>query len=83
MSGQRETTTRDAALLDWLNEGAIPAAGPASMNTDDAPADLVLAALRQCAASWQPGARVMGNVRAGDVVRAATDALRAMGSRLA
>ena len=63
--------------------GIVPACGPARMNTDDATPDLVLAALRQCAGSWQPGVRVVGNVRAIDIVRATTDALRAMGSPLA
>ena len=43
---------------------------PALMNTDDALPDIVLAAVRQCAAAWEPGVRVLGNVRAGDMVRA-------------
>lgn len=56
---------------------------PAYQNTDDAPAELVLAAVRQCAASWVPEARLVGNVRAGDIVRATTEALHAMGSEMA
>ena len=28
---------------------------PALMNTDDALPDIVLAAVRQCAAAWEPG----------------------------
>jgi hypothetical protein len=58
-------------------------AGPAYRNTDDAAYDLVLAAVRQCAASWQPEARVIGNVRAADIVRAVTEALRRLDSPFA
>ena len=58
-------------------------AGPAYRNTDDASADLVLAAVRQCAASWQPEARVLGNVRAIDIVRAVSEALTHMQSPFA
>jgi hypothetical protein len=58
-------------------------AGPAYRNTDGASADLVLAAIRQCAASWQPEARVIGNVRAMDIVRAVSDALAQMASPFA
>lgn len=50
-------------------------AGPAFRNTDDASADLVLAAVKQCAASWHPEARILGNVRAVDIVRAVTEVL--------
>ena len=38
--------------------------------TDGAPAEIVLAALTRCFLSWRPDARVLGNVRAGDAVRA-------------
>jgi len=41
-------------------------------NTDDAAPAIVLAAVRACAASWVPEARILGNVRAGDIVRALT-----------
>lgn len=39
-------------------------------DTDDAPPRDVLAMVRLCAASWVPEARLLGNVRAGDIVRA-------------
>ena len=39
------------------------------MDTDDAPSLTVLAVVGQCAASWAPEARIIGNVRAGDIVR--------------
>jgi hypothetical protein len=39
-------------------------------DTDGAPAETVLAVLVRCFLSWQPNARVVGNVRAGDAVRA-------------
>lgn len=48
--------------------------------TDDAPPWTVLTVLLFCAKSWTPEARVIGNIRAGDVVRALraiyTDAVR-------
>jgi len=37
------------------------------MDTDDADPWTVLAAVRACALSWQPDARIIGNVRAGDI----------------
>jgi hypothetical protein len=37
--------------------------------TDDAEASVVLAAVRHCAKGWVPEARIIGNVRAGDIVR--------------
>ena len=67
------------AMRGWYPIGVLPA----YQNTDDADAALVLAAVRQCAASWVPEARLLGNVRAGDIVRATTEALRAMGSPIA
>ena len=39
-------------------------------NTDDADPWTVLAAVRICALSWEPNARIIGNVRAGDIARA-------------
>lgn len=39
-------------------------------NTDGAPAEAVLSALRTCAAAWEPGARLLGNIRSCDLVRA-------------
>lgn len=38
--------------------------------TDDMGAIDVLLATGACAASWEPSARILGNVRAGDIVRA-------------
>ncbi len=49
--------------------------GPAFENTDDASTDVVLAAVLQCAASWEPNVRLLGNVRAGDIVRSLTEVL--------
>jgi len=40
------------------------------MDTDEADPWTVLAAVRACAISWQPEARIIGNVRAGDIARA-------------
>jgi len=40
------------------------------MDTDDADPWTVLASVRACAISWQPDARIIGNVRAGDIARA-------------
>jgi len=42
-------------------------------DTDDAPPDVVLAAVARCAAAWVPEARIIGNVRAGDILRAVTE----------
>lgn len=48
-------------------------------NTDDKhPAD-VLRMLRLCAASWEPGVRLLGNIRACDIVRACDAAIPALG----
>lgn len=44
-------------------------------NTDDAAPHDVLAMVRFCAASWEPGVRLLGNVRACDIVRACDAAL--------
>lgn len=43
-------------------------------STDDAPVVDVLTAVAQCAAAWEPGARLLGNVRACDILRAVTHA---------
>lgn len=40
------------------------------MNTDDAAPLVVLAEVGICAGSWEPNVRLLGNVRAGDIVRA-------------
>lgn len=39
-------------------------------STDDAAPDVVLSELRYCASLWQGGARLLGNIRATDIVRA-------------
>lgn len=39
-------------------------------NTDDAPVPAVLKAILHCASCWQPDARIIGNIRAGDIKRA-------------
>jgi DNA-binding IscR family transcriptional regulator len=46
-------------------------------NTDDAPADVVLAQLAFNASCWERGARLVGNIRAGDIVRAVDEKLAA------
>lgn len=43
---------------------------PECASTDDAPPAQVLAEVRRCAISWEPEVRLVGNVRAGDIVRA-------------
>lgn len=47
-----------------------PYQNAAFQNTDDADPALVLAAVRHCASSWVGEARLIGNVRAKDIVRA-------------
>jgi hypothetical protein len=47
------------------------------MNTDNAPSLNVLAAVRTCASSWDPDARIIGNVRAGDIVRSLDEVVEA------
>ncbi|MEM8576116.1 MAG: hypothetical protein AAGF48_16020 [Pseudomonadota bacterium] len=39
------------------------------IQTDDAPAYDVLVAVALCAAAWEPEVRIIGNVRAGDILR--------------
>lgn len=48
------------------------------MNTDDAPAVDVLKELMRCAFSWEPGVRLIGNVRAVDISRACDQAIRSI-----
>ncbi|WP_199914869.1 hypothetical protein [Pseudovibrio sp. Alg231-02] len=48
--------------------------------TDDADAATVLAMVRLCAAAWTPEARIVGNVRAGDIVRALDEVLPQLSS---
>lgn len=50
----------------------------AYQDTDDAEAVTVLAAIRHCANSWESGARLVGNVRAGDISRVCTIAINAL-----
>lgn len=40
------------------------------VNTDNADPETVLLAIRYCAKCWTPEARIIGNIRAGDIVRA-------------
>src|SRR3546814_13544578 len=52
---------------------------PSSMpNTDDADPAVVLSVVMYYAGSWQPEARLLGNVRAGDIVRACDTAVHAL-----
>jgi hypothetical protein len=44
--------------------------GVAMTNTDDAAPAVVLTQLLICAESWVPEARIIGNIRAGDISRA-------------
>lgn len=53
----------------------IPIGAPPMPDTDGADAITVLAILRFCAASWVPDARIVGNIRAGDIVKALDEVL--------
>jgi hypothetical protein len=46
--------------------------GPAFENTDDADPQKVMLAILQCAYAWESNARLIGNIRAGDIARAVT-----------
>lgn len=46
--------------------------------THDASAVGVLAAVMACAKAWEPEARLLGNVRAGDIARACCDGMKAL-----
>lgn len=50
----------------------------AFQNTDDAEVIKVLAAVRHCADSWDGSARLLGNVRARDISRACSAAIKAL-----
>ena len=50
----------------------------AFQNTDDAPAIVVLAAVRHCANSWEGSARLLGSIRAVDISRACSEAIAAL-----
>lgn len=52
------------------------------MNTDNAPSLNVLAAVRVCAAGWEPDVRIIGNVRAGDIVRSLDEVIDALFSKV-
>jgi hypothetical protein len=39
------------------------------METDNRSPETVLSALRYCASLWVPEARIVGNIRAGDIIR--------------
>lgn len=47
-------------------------------DTDEADAITVLAAVRHCADSWDGSARLLGNVRARDISRACSVAIKAL-----
>jgi hypothetical protein len=51
-----------------------------SDNTDDASVDHVLIGMRRCAKCWEGDARLLGNIRAKDMIRALDAALATMGS---
>lgn len=77
---------RACSILDYLDMGAEPAgeAEPVADEDeredriaalpypDEAPASEVLAYVLSCARLWVPSARIIGNARAGDIVRALT-----------
>ena len=71
-------STSDDTVWDESVEACEQTA--AFQNTDDADPTLVLAAVRHCASSWEGEARLLGNVRAKDIVRAidATHPAKAM-----
>lgn len=48
------------------------------MDTDGADAVTVLEAVLMCACSWAPEARIIGNVRAGDIAAACLAAIDAL-----
>lgn len=55
----------------------------AFQDTDEAEAIKVLAAVRHCADSWDGNARLLGNVRASDISRASSAAIKAIGEAAA
>lgn len=67
--------------LEEKNAIAATDRDAAHVRTDHAVPSVVLAAVKACAASWVPDARLLGNVRAGDIVRAIA-ALEAEHSRM-
>lgn len=50
-------------------------------NTDGAPPEIVWHELVRCAESWEPDARIIGNIRAADIVRACRIAIQDADSR--
>jgi hypothetical protein len=56
-------------LKAYTQEAQIP---------DGAPSRDVLRSLQICASLWEPGARIQGNLRAGDIVRACAQAIAEM-----
>lgn len=50
-------------------------------SSDDADPFTVLVELRRCAMAWEPHARLVGNVRAGDIDRAITAVLPQIAQR--
>lgn len=52
------------------DESWSPDRHAAGMNTDGAPADVVMQMLIYCACCWHQDSRIIGNIRAGDINRA-------------
>ena len=73
----------DSRAVDW-REGWAQAELEAKQalkhrsETDDADTVTVLRAITYCAGLWAPEARIIGNIRAGDIARAVNDALEAL-----
>ena len=81
--GTGERAESDAAIVTVLREFAAPApshqtcegaedeptfpAGPS--RSDNAPLLVVAECVLECARAWEPNARIIGNVRAGDIAR--------------
>ena len=79
--GLAPMTHPSPTALEEKNAIAATDRDAAHVRTDHAVPSVVLAAVKACAASWVPDARLLGNVRAGDIVRAIA-ALEAEHSRM-
>jgi hypothetical protein len=64
--GHRDARHAAAELVAKLDGDPSPPQG----FPDGEPASVIFAYMRRCARSWVPDARLMGNLRAGDIVRA-------------
>lgn len=58
----------DEMVYDFTK--TVDAEGELPNVPDDADPRVILRYLRACAGSWEPGVRLLGNLRAGDIVRA-------------